>query len=171
MLPPATAGALAVACRTVFELLESAEAADLRAVDLEKLIRRFENKRARDFNPSSLKEYGRRVRRAWALFSEWKESPADFAPKTRAAAVKKAEGRATRRGAEGAPAASPSAVVPMPAVNLTATSPALDVEGVYSTAFPVRRGHVVTISNLPADLTVEEAERLSTFLRLMASDA
>ena len=170
MLPPATAGALTVACRTVFEILEANEAADLREVDLDKVVKRFENKRARDFNPSSLKEYGRRVRRAWALFTDWKNDPANFAPKTRTTAAKKSDGKAAERAAE---AATPPAVAPatptVPAVKSPNAQLSTDVEGAYSTSFQIRRGHVVTICNLPLDLTREEAERLGAFVRLLSS--
>ena len=169
MLPPATVGALTVACRTVFEILEANEAADLRAVDLDKVVKRFENKRARDFNPSSLKEYGRRVRRAWSLFTDWKNDPANFAPKTRTTAAKKPDGKAARRAAEvPMPSAlvAPAATAPVSPPNVVSST---DVEGAYSTAFPIRRGHVVTISNLPVDLTREEAERLGSFVRLLGS--
>lgn len=38
----------------------------------------------------------------------------------------------------------------------------------YDTALPIRPGHVVTISNIPHDLTTTEAERLAQFIRLPA---
>lgn len=38
----------------------------------------------------------------------------------------------------------------------------------YQTAFPVRPGHVVTVSNIPLDLSAAEAERLAQFIRLLA---
>jgi hypothetical protein len=161
MLPAATASALAVACRTVFEILEPGEAADLRGVDLERLVSRFVNKRARDFNPASLKEYGRRVKRAWDLFSSWKKDPANFSPKTRATAPKQGVGTVDRSNAQ--PRTTPVS-------GIAATSPAaVEHDDGYSSAFPIRRGRVVTISNLPTDLTGDEAERLAAFVRLLGA--
>ncbi|MHB8565089.1 MAG: hypothetical protein ACYDDA_14390, partial [Acidiferrobacteraceae bacterium] len=60
------------------------EKADLSPLDLDAAIKRFTNRRAKDFNPTSLKEYGRRVRRAVELFLSWREDPASFTIKTRA---------------------------------------------------------------------------------------
>ena len=165
MLPAATAGALAVACRTVFEILEPAEAEDLRTVDLDRLVNRFVNKRARDFNPSSLKEYGRRVKRAWDMFSAWKSDPANFSPKTRATAANKGAKRVDRMSAQSGNGPIPSAT------GLLTARPAEELEapGAFSSAFPIRRGHVVTIANIPADLTGEEAERLAAYVRLLGA--
>ena len=94
VMPTATAQALAVATRNVFSVLDEAERANLPLDDLDAVVRRFNNKRARDFNPSSLKEYGRRVHRAVAMYQRWKNDPANFAVKTRAtsASTKRAKG-------------------------------------------------------------------------------
>jgi len=165
MLPAGTASALTVGCRTVFEILEPGEAEDLRAVDLDRLITRFVDKRARDFNPSSLTEYGRRVRRSWNLFSAWKRDPANFAPKTRATAAKRAGKRLDRPAAESGGTRTPTAPVPSAVLAVDA----LELEGAYTSSFPIRRGHVVTISNLPSDLTTVEAERLAAFVKLLGA--
>jgi hypothetical protein len=164
MLPGATASALAVACRTVFGVLEADEAADLRRVDLDTLVKRFTNKRARDFNPSSLKEYGRRVRRAWDLFTAWKEDPANFAPKTRSTNITRGAKRAQR------PASETLGVTIAPTAGSPSTVPAVSAfEDAFASSFPIRRGRVVTISNLPTDLTREEAERLAAFVTLLGA--
>ncbi len=167
MLPAATASALAVACRTVFEILEPGEAEDLRNVDLSRLVSRFSNKRARDFNPSSLKEYARRVQRAWNLFSDWKSDPANFTPKTRTTAARKGAERVDRPSAESGSGPMPAA----PAPSAVRSVEALQMPGAFSSAFPIRRGHVVTIANIPADLTGEEAERLAAYVRLLGATA
>ena len=149
----------------MFEVLNAEDAEDLRRVDLDRLVNQFTNMRARDFNPSSLKEYDRRVKRAWELFSAWKSDPANFAPKTRTSAVKRAGKRVDR--------ATPEKVGETALVNAP-TSPtrsvdAFEQDGAYTSAFPIRRGHVVTISNLPSDLTIAEAERLAEFVKLLGS--
>jgi hypothetical protein len=83
LMPAATAQALAVATRNVLGVLSDQERKDLSTQDIDGVIKRFTNKRAKDFNPSSLKEYGRRVHRAVELFLQWREDPANFAVKTR----------------------------------------------------------------------------------------
>jgi hypothetical protein len=43
--------------------------------------------------------------------------------------------------------------------------------GTYNSSLPVRPGVVVTLANVPYDLTKAEAERLVGFIRLLAVDA
>lgn len=154
LMPAATAQALAVATRNVLGILAEDEKADLSRLDLDAAIRRFGNKRAKDFNPSSLKEYGRRVRRAVELFLIWREDPANFTIKTRnTTAPRKRE----KEPGNGGP------------VGGEATQQAPDeVAGTYRSSVPVRPGLVVTLVNIPYDLTSAEAERIAGFVKMLA---
>jgi len=157
LMPTTTARALAVAARNVFGVLSDEERADLRPLDLEAVIKRFNNKRAKDFNPSSLKEYDRRVHRAVTLFFQWREDPANFAPKTRAITTARAKDRNPQ-----AEASSPTMTESEPTYSFATPSGRS-----YQSAFPIRSGTVVTLSNIPIDLTSEEAERLAQFVRML----
>jgi hypothetical protein len=153
-MPAATAQALAVATRNVLAILSDAEKADLSQLDLDTAIKRFTNKRARDFNPTSLKEYGRRVRRAVELFLTWREDPANFTIKTRTTS-------ALRKKDKGSVNSEP--------VARDATEQAPDeVAGTYRSSIPIRPGLVVTLVNIPNDLTSAEAERIAGFVRMLA---
>jgi hypothetical protein len=155
LMPAATSQALAVATRNVLGILSDAEKADLRQLDLDAIVRRFTNKRAKDFNPASLKEYGRRIRRAVDLFLSWREDPANFKVKTRttAGALK----RVKELGSD------------EPMTRETSTEQAPDeVAGTYRSAIPIRPGLVVTLVNIPNDLTSVEAERIAGFVRMLA---
>lgn len=157
LMPAATAQALSVATRNVISVLSDEERADLPLDDLDGVVRRFTNKRARDYNPDSLKEYGRRLRRAVDLYLQWKADPANFAVKTRATTPARARERK-------------ALAQPVPADNGAAelgVTPAIGASG-YQTAFPVRPGHVVSLSNIPHDLSQAEAERLAQFIRLLS---
>ncbi|MGH7713643.1 MAG: hypothetical protein ACREOG_20325, partial [Gemmatimonadaceae bacterium] len=158
LMPAATAQALAVASRNVLGVLSDQEKANLDAQDIESVIRRFNNKRARDFNPSSLKEYGRRVTRAIDLYKRWRDDPANFTVKTRATsgARKKDKGQGTGDSSEVPDAHGEALPAPRP--------------GAYQSALPVRPGVVVTLVNIPYDLTKAEAEHLATFVRMLAVD-
>jgi hypothetical protein len=158
LMPAATAQSLAVAARNVFGILSDAERTDLRQLDLDAVIKRFNNKRAKDFNPSSLKEYGRRVHRAVQLFRQWREDPANFSPKTRATAAARRKDRSAK-----AELNFPVAVEP----GLLQESGAPGGRG-YRSAFPIRPGTVVTLDNIPNDLTADEAERLALFVKMLA---
>lgn len=160
LMPAATAQALAVASRNVLGVLSDAERADLRKLDLAAVVKRFSNKRAKDFNPSSLKEYGRRVHRAMDLFVHWRKDPAHFSVKTRATSSARKAARIDR--AESDPTASPARSPQASTAQST---------GGYESAFPIRPGRVVSIVNLPDDLTPAEAERLAAFVRMLAVES
>ena len=155
LMPAATATALQVASRTVFAILTDPERADVRKLDLDAVTRRFENKRARDFTPGTLTTYGSRVRRAVAQFITWADNPGNFRPRTRSTAAMRAkrQDQETEHSGEDltdAPRTPPSA------------------PGSYQTAFPLRPGSVVTLLNVPEDLTPAEAKRLSDFITMLA---
>lgn len=157
LMPAATAQALAVATRNVLGVLGEEERADLRQVDLTGAVKRFHNKRAKEFNPLSLREYGRRVHRAMEYFLRWREDPANFSVKTRAttsARKKEYNGRLE--------------TVPAPASEGDRPTVAPERGGGYQSAFPIRPGRVVSIVNIPDDLTPAEAERLASFVRMLA---
>jgi hypothetical protein len=155
LMPAATAQALAVATRNVLGVLAEDEKTDLSELDLDAAIERFNNKRARDFNPSSLKEYGRRVRRAVDLFLSWREDPASFTIKTRTTSAPRKREKGYGNGE--------------PAMRETLTEQVPDeVAGTYRSAVPIRAGLVVTLLNIPYDLTDSEAERIAGFVRMLA---
>jgi hypothetical protein len=157
LMPAATAQALAVASRNVLGVLTDQERKDLTSLELDSVIRRFTNKRAKDFNPASLKEYGRRVHRAVELFLRWRSDPANFTVKTRATNSSRKKDKSGE------------------VVELQASSSAIGSTanrlGTYSTSVPVRPGIVVTLSNVPYDLSAADAERLAAFVRMLAVEA
>jgi len=158
LMPAATATSLAVAVRNVLSVLTESEQDDLSRLDIDAVIKRFVNKRARDFNPSSLKEYGRRVHRAIDLFQRWRDDPSNFSVKTRATNAARKKQRNGGNDIRGADTADVEIREPV-----TATQ-----RGAYSSSIPIRTDWVVTVTNIPADLTNAEAERLATFIRMLA---
>lgn len=158
LMPAATASALAVAVRNVLVVLTDNERNDLSQLDTVAIIKRFNNKRAREFSPSSLKEYGRRLQRAVDLFNKWRDDPANFSIKTRATKM-------ANRDTKGAGTATDTrdSVATNVEMNATTTS-----GGGYSSSVPIRTDWVVTITNIPSDLTTAEAERLAKFMRMLA---
>ena len=162
MMPSTTANSLKVASGKLFEILTDSERLDVRRLDLDELAKRFQNKRARDYSPSSLKEYGRRTKRAVDLFLQWKSSPADFKVATRSTVVSRRAPhprQPTEIGTETETHVAPP--LSRSASNSTASA--------FDTALPLRAGVVVGIQNVPVDLTAAEAERLAQFVRLLVS--
>ena len=160
LIPAATASALAVAVRNVFGVLTEDERQDVSHLDLAGVIKRFTNKRARDFNPSSLTEYGRRVQRAIDLYEKWRDDPANFSIKTRAtkAAAQKHKGAKFADNAQDMQSTNEAPI----GESMSGTA--------YSSSVPIRTDWVVTVTNIPADLTASEAERLAKFIRMLAVD-
>lgn len=158
LMPAATAQALAVATRNVLGVLSEQERKDLSSQDIDGVIKRFTNKRAKDFNPTSLKEYGRRIHRAVELFLQWREDPANFTVKTRSTPTtrKKEKSKSQTAGSSDS----------NDFLDDTPSRP-----GSYNSSVPVRPGIVVTFANVPQDLTKVEAERLASFVRMLAIDA
>lgn len=156
LMTAATAQALAVASRNVLGVLSAEEKADLSHLDIDAVVKRFVNKRAKDFNPSSLKEYGRRVRRSIELYGNWRQDPASFSIKTRI------NGSGSRRKPKDAVDDGQGAQV-----SREDSAPAR-VAGTYQSSFPVRPGLVVTLQNVPKDLSAAEADRLANFIRMLA---
>jgi hypothetical protein len=167
LLPTATASALAVGCRTVFELLSAEEAADLRAVDLHAVADRFAEQRATDFSPGTIKEYVRRVHRAWELFAAWKADPAHFSTARRATV---AQIRRSVLSVVGGDTADDAGSLPRKSSEHSAVLHE-SWRHTYDSTIPIRAGHLVTVANIPTDLTVEEAERLGSFVRLLAASS
>lgn len=155
LMPAATARALAVASRNVLGILTDAERADLNQLDFDAVIKRFVNKRAKDFNPASLKEYGRRVRRAVELFLKWRADPSNFAVKTRASSTSRKKQGGTENGE-------------LATKDLQVETIPAQPQGTYQSSLPVRPGLIVTLSNVPYDLTSAEAERLASFIKMLA---
>lgn len=104
------------------------------------------------------------------LFADWRASPANFTVKTRATAARGATTSAGRANATVLrPAAAQGAATgesgngePDPGEFPTAAGTG------YRSAFPIRPGLVVGISNIPSDLTKAEAERLAQFITMLA---
>lgn len=155
LMPAATAQALAVASRNVFGVLTEAEKADVRHLDLDAVVKRFHNKRARDFSTDTLKEYDRRIRRTVKLFLEWREDPANFRAPTRSTTP----GR--RRKSDPESVSGGDVQNSAPVTSLSSGT------GTYQTVLPLAPGRIVTLANVPVDLTAGEAERLAQFVRML----
>ncbi|MBK8232630.1 MAG: hypothetical protein IT349_03110 [Candidatus Eisenbacteria bacterium] len=155
LMPVSTAQALSVASRNVLGVLSEGEKQDFDQLDLDGVIRRFTSRRAKDLSPTTLREYERRVRRAIDLFRQWRENGGAFTTKTRATSGAGTRGNLAGDDATGFRDAG--------TIRELESRP-----GTYLSSLPIRPGLVITIGNIPYDLTGAEAERLATFVRMLA---
>jgi hypothetical protein len=135
---------------------KSWEGINIRELDVEGLIERFENLRAGDYKQETLNVYGRRFRRAIELFLAYLEDPSSWKPLTRKGGVKDAgrdmmiEGRGELR----------------PPVSADKD---VDASGLMNYPFPLREDCVVQL-NLPKILSKKDIERLASFLNALVME-
>lgn len=154
-----TAQSRKAAANKVFAVLDEAEAADLRQLDMEMVYRRFENKEGRSYKPETLQVYRSRLNTALSDFLSHVESPGQFKPRVKSASspTRTTTPKTQRKGGasvgqEGdgqqhAPKTQGSALnIPV----------------------PLREGVTVMISGVPADLTEAEAARLAAIMKAYA---
>jgi hypothetical protein len=161
LMPAATAQALAVASRNVLGVLDNEEQENIAGIDIDAAIKRFNNKRAKDFNPASLKVYGSRVRRAIELFEQWKTNPAEFSVKTRNSSPRRTSTKLRQYFGE-----NDEPTVPPTDLQNSASRP-----GTFQSSCPVGPGRVITLTHIPEDLTSNEAAKLANFVKMLAVDS
>lgn len=152
-----TAGALRAACSQVLSVDDNWESLDVRAMDVDLMLQRFENLRMKDFTPKSLAQYGSRFRRAVKSYLQYLENPQGWRFDTRepkAAGNSDSPSKARKRSSRKEEVAS---------------APAEALGEMISYPFPVRAGVVARLV-LPRDLRGQEARRLSAFLQSLAID-
>ncbi|MEK7953552.1 hypothetical protein [Luteolibacter soli] len=164
LMNSATAASLKSASAKVIGILDDWETSDVRKIDTEDLILRFQNLHARDFTPSSLETYASRFRKAVQLFNDYVSNPAGWRVSGRPKKAKAKEEIRKNGGTSGTdlPQSSPPG-------NGVDDKPLHGETHLISYPFPLRRGLTVKLS-LPEDLTSIEAKRLGAFLMTLSSE-
>jgi hypothetical protein len=166
LMPRDTANTYKVAAKNVLEITEDQwESLDMRKLDVEDLLRRFNHLAAKKFTPQTSGTYMSRFRRAHELYLSFLENPAGYRPPTRnfkrdrtrsgAGAGRKAD-HATDEGVEDG--------------GVGEERLAASFVDVVKYPFPIRPGFIAQLQ-LPADLQKSEAQRLCAFLSSLAVDA
>lgn len=151
-----TAGALRAACSQVLAVEDDWESLDVRAMDVDLMLQRFENLRMKDFTPKSLAQYGSRFRRAVKSYLEYLEHPHGW----------RFDSREPRAGGKEDAGSKPRRR------SLSKKEEPIQAEALgdmITYPFPVRSGVVARLV-LPRDLRATEARRLSAFLQSLAID-
>ena len=156
-----TVAGLKAACSRILDDLAATD--DVRGVDVNTAVVRYNNRNPGSLSPNSLAEYQRRVSRAISDFVSWVENPASFKPRARGASGK--NGRKTESASGGRAAANhPDTSLPVAhAASPPPTSTGLPL------SYPLRPDFLAQVV-IPRDLTAEEARRLGAFLMTLAAD-
>lgn len=155
-----TAGGLKAACARILDDLSDTD--DVRRVDVNTAVVRYNNRNPGALSPNSLAEYQRRVSRAISDFVSWVENPAGFKPRARGTTAK--NGRKTE-SAPGGHADASRQDTPTQAIHSahSASTTGLPL------SYPLRPDFLAQVV-IPRDLTTEEARRLGAFLLTLAAD-
>lgn len=159
-----TAQSRKAAANKILGILDEADQADLRNVDLDQVFDRFQNLQGTAYTPDSLQVYKSRTNTALTDFLAWVENPSAFRPvsaqKSRANNVKKqvSRGSSPKSASKSTPRLAPSST----------SSRADERPGQIVVPVPLREGITVEICNLPADLTEAEAARLASIIQAYA---
>jgi hypothetical protein len=160
-----TANALRAAVARVLAIEgDSWESINVRSLDVDSLLARFENLAKKDFTPESLATYRSRFIRAHRLYLSYLADPRNYRPQSKERVpTERSKSRAGRVGGKGTSTEAEDALQdgPRKAPN--------GVEMIRY-PFPVRSGVIAELV-LPADLKKDEARRLATFLDSLAMDS
>lgn len=154
---PNSAAALKTACTNVLAALDGWEGVDVRTLDIDDALRRFQNKRGREFKPATVRAYQQRFRFAVEEFLRYVADPSSWRSPSRVAATRKEPRRPSAK--EISPRTS----------DFTSTGPEAAAEWL-DYPFPLREGRIARL-RLPPDLKVAEARRLSAYLMALAVDS
>jgi hypothetical protein len=148
-----TAGALRASCRQVLSVLDNWEAVDVKSLDIEGTLTRFQNLKKKEFKPAVLETYKRRFRQAIASYLSYLDDPGGWKPRSvdRAATAEKANGNER------------------PVDSGRAIRHEMPQAGLVEYPFPIRDGQIARLV-LPRDLKTSEVKRLSAFMSTLAVD-
>jgi len=148
---PNTANGLRSACAKVLGVLDGGESVDVRTLDVEGTLARFQHLKKRDYVPTVLDTYKRRFRLALASYVSYLEDPGGWTP-----GIIERPGRGERKEHELSP--------PVPGRDV-----ALPATGFVEFPFPLRRGQIARLI-LPRDLKASEVRRLTAFMNTLVME-
>jgi len=150
LMNPNTANGLRSACAKVLGVMDGWESLDVRTLDVEQAVARFQHQRKRDHVPAVLETYKRRFRIAVSSYLAYLQDPGGWTPGI------------PERGAKPERRAPRDSRAPDASASLPAT---VFVEF----PFPLREGQLARLV-LPRDLKASEVRRLTAFLGSLVLD-
>lgn len=161
LVPTSVANDLRAASKEVLSVEDNWQAIDIKSLDVDYLMVRFDNLRKFKFKPQSLSAYKSRFKKARKLYLAYLENPSGW---HYPGAVKR---KGSKHPVTGASRSERTAQVEyeLPA-NAPVKAAAAPDPTVQRLEFPIRAGAVARLE-LPADLTRDEANRLAAYLQLI----
>lgn len=160
LVNPNTANSLRAASSQILGVEKGWENLDVRAINVDELTRRFQNKRHNDFKPKSLEAYKKRFSQAVAEFLAYANDPASW----KAPSLERRGRRAKKT-----PNSSNGGEIQVQTSERLPASPTL-VSGLVEYPFPLREGRFAYL-RLPVDLKLADVKRLTAYLTTLAIDS
>jgi len=158
-----TANGWTAACRKVLGIEKGWEQMDISKLDVDDLIKRFENLEKKTFTPRSLNTYGARFRQAHASYLSYLTDPGGWKSVASERPARAGNGAGTKKRADLKAKTAESVSTPIVQVGLSERGPVAEYP------FPLR-SNFTALLRLPRDLKAAEVKRLSTFMSALVSD-
>lgn len=156
MINPATARSRRTAAEQLLTQLTSEEQEDLRIVDVDDLCSRFHKLQDSSIRPESLKLYNNRLKSALQDYFAWIDDPDGFV-------TVGAENRSLRKRQDADKQIRSAEAKALEEIKLGAPEKPGEILPV-----PIRPDLVVFVQNLPMDLTLPEARKISRVIEALA---
>jgi hypothetical protein len=157
LMKAATVASRKAAVNTLLSILPNEEVADLSNLDIETLVHRFLNKKGGEFKPESLRVYKSRLSSTLEDFESYKRNPLGFKPQV------SVRDRTTRNSTRDKPNLPPTvAKIGTADAHITESFTSKIEEIVFP--IPIRKGVIVKVAGIPADLTPEEATKIGNVI-------
>lgn len=166
LMKPETAKSRKRAANAVLGILEPEDRADLRKIDLDHVSHRFANLQGSSFKPTSLKMYASRTNAALSDFIQYVEDPMGFKPSLSPRSRKSSEnGKNEGKKVEKTTGNSQSGAGGGQSVHRNEHT---ETHSHLVFPIPIREGVIVKVSNIPADLSATEAEKIAAVVKALA---
>jgi hypothetical protein len=154
-----TANGLRAACSQVLSALDNGEAVDIKTLDIDDTLLRFQNLKKSQFKPEVLGAYKRRFRQAVTSYLAYLNDPGGWKPRTIERTTTNGTEKKKANAKANEPATEPARPIrhEMPQVNM------------MDYPFPLREGQIARLI-LPRDLKASEVKRLGAFMSTLAVD-
>ncbi|MEM7281073.1 MAG: hypothetical protein AAF438_05545 [Pseudomonadota bacterium] len=154
-----TANSLKTACYRVLQSLgDDLDQIDIRTLDVDDTLTRFQNLSGKKYTPKVLSTYRSRFVRAVSMYIDYLEDPGGWKPPTRRPRKSKVS-QTTKK-----PVAEPSRTESLPSLG-----PSISGKDHVDYPFPLREGFIAHLI-LPRDLKQAEVKRLVAFMNTLTVD-
>lgn len=160
LMKPRTAESRKAAVNQVLGILSEDEASDVAKIDLDAVMRRFQNLHGNRYTPDSLRTYKARVKNSIFDFLRFRENPMDFKPTPAVSA------KPSARPKHAPKPAAPADEAPRPTGTWSSGTSSFLTPSTLP--IPLRQDLTVLIHGLPFDLSESEARKIANVVLALA---